>query len=159
MYIYSYVCLYFCPFVSCICLSLSSCCGKLAAVYSTEACSCCWGTLYFTTLTLPMIQSPHLPNTLLVFKPKHTEANRICRIFFPVLLTHQLNVAIKYFTTFLKLVQYLVPGTKRALCPFTIKHCNREERIVGLDWSWGKIRMGERSPPSKRIPLLLFLLL
>ena len=73
--------LYFCRFVNCICLSLSSCCGKLAAVYSTEACSCCWGTLYFTTLSLalPMIQSPHLPNTLLGFKPKHTEANRIDR--------------------------------------------------------------------------------
>ena len=35
--------------------------------------------LYHSHLTLPMIQSPHLPNTLLGFKPKHTEANRIDR--------------------------------------------------------------------------------
>ena len=61
----------------CISLGLSSC-GKLAAVYSTEALQLLLGNsvLYHS---LPMIQSPHC--TPLVNKPKHTEANRNIQTF------------------------------------------------------------------------------
>ena len=62
----------------CISLLGLSSCGKLAAVYSTEALQLLLGNsvLYHS---LPMIQSPHC--TPLVNKPKHTEANRNIQTF------------------------------------------------------------------------------
>ena len=78
--------LYFSLSVNCISLSLSivflSVCQAVASwrrCTQLRPCSCCWGTLYFTTL-LPMIQSPHC--TLLVYppNPKHTAYSKLYRL-------------------------------------------------------------------------------